>query len=203
MIVVVVHAENICDPALAVGPPRAGVQPLRSRSPSERRKLIHDVVRAARPVQPEIDIVLRPPSAAASSPTASSAERTEPWAVACAEIVDQPKDHRVRTTRRGRYVVKILTGSCRPDVRQRDVVQKRRRSRTDQRRIHRIRYPVELILLPGLWIEDLNGAAAVEYLRDVQRSAYVDAEPGLVVIGFRQFDSRQRIRPRIQRRCIV
>ena len=35
MIVVVVHAESVCHAALTVGPPRAGVEPLRSRSPRE------------------------------------------------------------------------------------------------------------------------------------------------------------------------
>src|SRR5260370_135174 len=137
MIVVVIHAEYVGDAALPVGPPRAGVQALCSRSSCERRKWIHYMVRASRPVQPKINMVLRPPPTA-SSPTSAFArdnERTNSGTAACPEIVDQPEDHRIGTARRGRHIVKILPGRRRGDVWhdvwQRKAVQKRRRGRTD------------------------------------------------------------------------
>src|SRR5258708_26437255 len=110
MIVVIVHAKNVCDPAFSIGPPRAGVESLRSRSSCQRRKWIHDIVRASRPVQPKINIVLRTPPTA-SSPTSASApdyERTNSGAAACPEIVDQPEDHRIVTARPGRPLVQVL-----------------------------------------------------------------------------------------------
>src|SRR6202171_1416659 len=243
MIVVIVHAKNVCDAAFPVGPPRAGVKPLRSRSAREQGEGIHDVVRTARPVQSKIDIILRTPASAAS--TASSAEQTESGAAACAEVVDQPEVHRIGIALRGRHVLKVLAGSCLRNVRQRDVLQERRRCRTDQGRIELILHAVELILLPGPRIENLNGLAVVvlrrgkiaaalilrghrrecivrrapaqsipsgekepfvapvKYLGDIQRPADVDAETRLVVIRFRRFNSRQRIRSSIQSRVIV
>src|SRR6266481_9790248 len=116
MIVVVVHAENVCDSAFPVGPPCAGVQPLRVCSSGQRRKRIHDVARAARPVQPEIDIVLRTPSASAATitSTASDDDRTESGTAACPEVVDQPENHRIGAARSGSYVMKVLPGSRRP-----------------------------------------------------------------------------------------
>ncbi len=58
MVVVIVHPENVCNPALPIGPSPAGVQPLCSRFSRKRRNRIHDVARAARPVHSEIDVVL-------------------------------------------------------------------------------------------------------------------------------------------------
>src|SRR5258706_11093798 len=159
MIVVVVHAKNVCDAAFSISPPRAGVKPLCSRSARERGERIHDAVRTARPVQSKIDIILRTPASAAS--TAPSAEQTESGAAACAEVVDQPEVHRIGIALRGRHVVKVLTGSRLRNVRQRHVLQERLRCRTDQGRIELILHAVELILLPGPRIENLNGLAVV------------------------------------------
>src|SRR5579859_610416 len=92
MIVVVVHAEIIRDAALAVNPSGAGVQALRAVAAGLRGKRIHDAVGAARPIQPEIDIVLRATatSATTSSEKGPSASRTARGA----EIVNQPEhDH--------------------------------------------------------------------------------------------------------------
>src|SRR5260370_138487 len=58
VIVVIVHPENVCDPALPIGPSPAAVQPLCSRFSRKRRRRIHDVARAARPGHSEIDVVL-------------------------------------------------------------------------------------------------------------------------------------------------
>src|SRR5439155_16993396 len=104
---------------------------------------------------------------------------------------------------------------------------------------------IELILLPGLRIENLNCCAiivsrrgkiavpfllcwhcrkrivriaparpvpsaekepfvsAIEYLRNVQRPANVDAETRLVVIRLRRLNAGQRIWPRVQPRIVV
>src|SRR5438093_11000561 len=75
MIVVVVHAERVCHAALTVGPPRAGVEPLRSRSPRGGGERIDDIVRTARPVQSRIDVVLRATSASAASTTPACDDR--------------------------------------------------------------------------------------------------------------------------------
>src|SRR5712692_5277743 len=110
MIVVVVHAEDVCDAAFPVRPPCAGVEPLRVGPSGQRRKRIHDVARTARPVQPKIDVVLRTPSASAATttPTPSDDDRTESGTAACPEVVDQPENHRIGTARRGSHVMKIL-----------------------------------------------------------------------------------------------
>src|SRR6516162_11196858 len=67
MIVVVIHPQAVGQPPFAVNPTRTGVQTLRAVAASQGRKRIHNVARAARPVQPEIDIVVRAPGAPASS----------------------------------------------------------------------------------------------------------------------------------------
>src|SRR5258706_15669820 len=109
MIVVVVHAKNVCDAAFSISPPRAAVKPLCSRSARERGEGIHDVVRAARPVQSKINIILRTPASAAS--TAPSVEQTESGAAACADVADQPQVHRIGIARRARDEEKVLTVS--------------------------------------------------------------------------------------------
>src|SRR2546429_2368818 len=57
--------------------------------------------------------------------------------------------------------MKILSRSCSRDVRQRDVLEQRGCGGADQRRIDGVRNTVELILLPCLGIEDLNGLAVI------------------------------------------
>src|SRR5258708_39533826 len=111
MIVVIVHAKNVCDTALSIGPPRTGVEALRSRSSRQRRKWVHDIVRAARPVQSEVNVVLRPPSTASAPATCSSApdqERTGARPAGLPKIVNQPQDHRIGAALRGSHVVKVL-----------------------------------------------------------------------------------------------
>src|SRR5882762_37815 len=167
MIVVVVHAENVCDVAFPVCPPCTGVEPLRVGSSGQRRKRIHDVARAARPVQPKIDIVLRTPSTSAASNTAASDNnRTESGTTACPEVVDQPENHHIRTARRRSHVVKILAGSRRRHVRHGYELQERLCSRADQGWVDFIwhNFPLavlELILLPGLWVVDLYWLAII------------------------------------------
>src|SRR2546427_1371765 len=162
MIVVIVHPENVCDAALPVSPPRAGVQALCSRSPCKRRKRIHDIVRTARPVQPKVDIVLRtpPPAAPATSTCAPDEEGTGARSANLPKIVNQPQDHRIGTALRGSHIVEVLAGRRRPNIRHGNELQERCRCRTDQRRVQHVRL-VELILLPGLRIENLNRLAVI------------------------------------------
>ena len=57
--------------------------------------------------------------------------------------------------------MEVLAGSGRQNVRQRDVLQERRRCRTDQGRIDPIRQAVRLILLSTLRIENLDGLTVI------------------------------------------
>src|SRR5260370_5473894 len=112
MIVVIVHAKNVCDTTLSIGPPRAGVEALRSRSSRQRRKWVHDIVRAARPVQPEIDVGLRtPPSSSATSTPAPDQERTGARPAGLPKIVNQPQNHCIGAILPASHVVRVLSGT--------------------------------------------------------------------------------------------
>ena len=99
MIVVVVHAESVCDAALTVSPSCAGVEPLRSGSSRERGERIHDVARAARPVQPKIDVVLRAPPPSATPAWATYDEGARALSASLAKVVNEPQHHRIRIAR--------------------------------------------------------------------------------------------------------
>src|SRR5439155_22519036 len=127
--------------------------------------------RAARPVQPEIDIVLRTTPAPAAS-TAPIAKPTESGTTACTKVVDQPENHRVGIAVRRGHVMEVLAGSGRPNVRQRDVLQERRRCRIDQGQIDPIRQAVRLILMSTPRTDNLDGLTVIV------------ASPGNIALAF-------------------
>src|SRR5208283_3764362 len=105
----------------------------------------------------EIDVVLLPPPTT-STPAAPS---TGVGGRARSEIVDQTQDHRVGATGGRSEVLKILAGSGGGHVWHGDVLQEGFGRGTDQAWIQYIGVIVELILLPGGWIEKLNRRAVV------------------------------------------
>jgi len=75
------------------------------RSSRQRRKWVHDIVRAARPVQSEVNVVLRTPLPPRTAPRPDQ-ERTEPGRC-LPKIVNQPQDHRIGAALRGSHVVEF------------------------------------------------------------------------------------------------
>src|SRR4029077_11881532 len=69
VIVVVVKAQIIGEPALPVHPSHAGAETLRAGSAIERGKYAYRVGRRPLPVQSKVDVVLISPAAAAASAT--------------------------------------------------------------------------------------------------------------------------------------
>ena|SRR5438876_4980299 len=132
MIVIVVHAENVRDSAFSIGPSGAGVQTLRSRSAREQRERIHNAVRAARPVQPKINVVLRTSSSSTTATTSAAPKRPKSRTVARPEVVDQPQNHGVGIALRGCYIVEVLARRRRhEDIWHGNIVQKRLCRQTD------------------------------------------------------------------------
>ena len=77
----------------------------------------------------------------------------------------------MRFARTRSHIVKILSGSGRGNIRKRNKLQQRLRSRTDRRRVDRVQHSVELILLAGYRIENLG------------RSSVVIGSPGKIAIA--------------------
>src|SRR5579864_861953 len=109
MIVVVIHTQIVGRPTFAVDPAGAGIQALRAVAAGQRWKGIHNAARTARPVQAEIEIVLRAPA----SPATPSATSDDDWPASSgarggAEVVDQAEHHGIGAAVRRSHVVEIL-----------------------------------------------------------------------------------------------
>src|SRR5258708_24794360 len=123
VIVIVIETQVVGQPAFAVHPPSSGVQSLRTAAAIERWKYSDRIAGRARPAQPEIHIVLISPTATSTTAAPSRTSNLQPPSRRRAEVVDQPKVHRVRSAGPRSDNVKILSRSSRGDVRQRNILQ--------------------------------------------------------------------------------
>src|SRR5690242_17428987 len=108
VIVVVIHTQIVGRPAFAVDPAGAGIQALSTVATGQGRKRIHNAARTARPVQAEIEIVLR----AAASP-ATPAAPDDDWPASSgarggAEVVDRAEYHGIGAAVRRSHVMEVL-----------------------------------------------------------------------------------------------
>src|SRR5215469_13597968 len=163
MVVVVIYPKNVGGPPSAVNPSRARVQPLRAGAAGQSGKRIHNAARAARPVQPEINISVRTPAAATPFHSTRSSKNyaapAKPWRRA--KIVDQTERDRIGAAVCRSHIMKILAESVRRDIGERNVTQQRLRRAGNQRWIEHIGISVELIGLPGLRIGELDRVTVI------------------------------------------
>src|SRR5439155_11818805 len=103
-----------------------------------RRKRIHNAVRASRPVQPEIDVVLRAPPASSAASVPGNEERSAAWSAGSVEIMNQTEHHHIRAAACRSHVMKILAERIGRHVRQGNVIQQSLRRGGDQYRVQNI-----------------------------------------------------------------
>ena len=128
--------------------------------PARDGKRIHQGGVGARPIKPEIDIVLLAPATATPSPT-TAAERSNRSATGGTEIVNQTEDHRVGTAIVRSDVVKILPHPVGGDIRKWNVLQQVFGGGTEESGVNLVEHSVELILLSIYGIEELHWRAVV------------------------------------------
>ena len=110
---------------MSVNPTGTGVEALRAVAARQRRERIHDVRRAARPVQAEINIVLRAPASTASSLPGNEEGPSAAGTAECGEIVHQTEGDGVGTAVCRSDIMEILAKGICGDVGQGNVRQQR------------------------------------------------------------------------------